>query len=1033
MIIFHRRVLKPFLLLLFSCFLVFGNGFIDESLAQTSINGSFEKVGNQNVLNLWGSYYEMGYAHGYLMADKIRDLIDTWLIGVIANGNVSDYNNRLTLIPTVHTFFPQYLDEISGMVDGMNASGKNLYVTSLGRNIGALDIECLNLFVEYWFSCSSFGVWGNSTGNGDTIVARDYDFPYDSQGNLLKDQMLITYEPTGMPKLVSFGWPGWFGVTSGMNEDGIVVMVNSGNGNNATSNGPFHPITETLRYILENTTYDSYLTQPLSIVNSVYSYTPTIILIGSPYQGSSDPVYYIENSPILGALIRWAAYTNPNYDQIIATNHFIEISPPPSSGDTITRYNTLNNGLISLYSAGDKVVDSLESWYLLEEVADIVAPTIMTTVVRPNTMDFDVSFATIVNGSVQTAANVQPQTYTFTSLFPDHGSIIITATAGSGGSISPMGSVSVSGGSNQTFTITSNSGYAISSVLVDGTSVGAVSSYTFTNVTSNHSIAANFVATTTYTITATAGTGGSISPSGSVSVNSGSNQTFTITPNSGYAISSVTVDGKSVGKVGSYTFSNVTAKHTIKASFAVQTYTITATAGTGGTISPSGSVSVSGGSSKTFTITAKSGYTISSVTVDGTSVGAVSTYTFSSVRSNHTIAASFVAAQTYTITATAGTGGSISPSGSVSVSSGSSKTFTITASSGYAISAVTVDGASVGAVGTYTFSSVRSNHTIAASFVAAQTYTITATAGTGGSISPSGSVSVSSGSSKTFTITASSGYAISAVTVDGASVGAVGTYTFSSVSSNHTIAASFAGTGSILTSISVTPSSASVAVNGTQQFTATANDQSGNAMVPQPSFSWTVSGGGTITSSGLFTAGSTAGGPYTVTAASGGVSGTASVTVTAASSFTIGETSILSTNDNGNGNGLIAQQASLGQTGTVVSMSFYVTTAAGSLELGIYDATGPNGGPGTLKARTASFTPVSGWNTANVISQVSLPAGTYWLAYLPSSNSLGFRDALTGSARFYSYTYADMPGTFSTSPTSATVHWSLYATLQPAQ
>ena len=57
-------------------------------------------------------------------------------------------------------------------------------------------------------------------------------------------------------------------------------------------------------------------------------------------------------------------------------------------------------------------------------------------------------------------------------------------------------------------------------------------------------------------------------------------------------------------------------------------------------------------------------------------------------------------------------------------------------------------------------------------------------------------------------------------------------------------------------------------------------DQYGQALSPQPSFAWSVSGGGTINSSGLFSAGSTAGGPFTVTAASGGLTGTASVSVT---------------------------------------------------------------------------------------------------------------------------------------------------------
>jgi hypothetical protein len=82
-----------------------------------------------------------------------------------------------------------------------------------------------------------------------------------------------------------------------------------------------------------------------------------------------------------------------------------------------------------------------------------------------------------------------------------------------------------------------------------------------------------------------------------------------------------------------------------------------------------------------------------------------------------------------------------------------------------------------------------------------------------------------------------------------------------------------------LTSIVVSPSSATVSTSATQQFTATARDQFTTNLASQPIFTWSVSGGGTISSSGLFTAGTTAGGPYTVTAQSGGVSGTASVTV----------------------------------------------------------------------------------------------------------------------------------------------------------
>ena len=74
----------------------------------------------------------------------------------------------------------------------------------------------------------------------------------------------------------------------------------------------------------------------------------------------------------------------------------------------------------------------------------------------------------------------------------------------------------------------------------------------------------------------------------------------------------------------------------------VSSYTIKASAGNGGIISPSGNVSVKRGDDHTFSINPINGYRISDVIVDGKSVGAVSTYTFDSVKANHTIQVKFV-------------------------------------------------------------------------------------------------------------------------------------------------------------------------------------------------------------------------------------------------------------------------------------------------------------------------------------------------------------------------------------------------------
>ena len=72
---------------------------------------------------------------------------------------------------------------------------------------------------------------------------------------------------------------------------------------------------------------------------------------------------------------------------------------------------------------------------------------------------------------------------------------------------------------------------------------------------------------TQYTITAQASEGGTITPNGEVSVREGASQTFEIKAASGYEIADVLVDGQSVGVVETYTFENVTAAHTISASF----------------------------------------------------------------------------------------------------------------------------------------------------------------------------------------------------------------------------------------------------------------------------------------------------------------------------------------------------------------------------------------------------------------------------------------------------------------------------------
>jgi hypothetical protein len=147
----------------------------------------------------------------------------------------------------------------------------------------------------------------------------------------------------------------------------------------------------------------------------------------------------------------------------------------------------------------------------------------------------------------------------------------------------------------------------------------------------------------THDITVTQATGGTIAP-GTTTVIEGDDQAFTATADACYTFTNWVVDGSGVGSTNPYTFTNVTATHTITAAYAavVTTNNIVASAGANGSISPSGTTTLGCGGSQSYTITADAGYVVEDVLVDGSSVGAVTSYDFTDVDAAHTISVTFV-------------------------------------------------------------------------------------------------------------------------------------------------------------------------------------------------------------------------------------------------------------------------------------------------------------------------------------------------------------------------------------------------------
>jgi uncharacterized repeat protein (TIGR02543 family) len=140
-----------------------------------------------------------------------------------------------------------------------------------------------------------------------------------------------------------------------------------------------------------------------------------------------------------------------------------------------------------------------------------------------------------------------------------------TASPPTGGSIgwSPV-AASYTPGTVLTLTATPAAGYTFAGW--SGGVTGTANPETIT-MDGNKAVTATFAAVPTYTLTPTAGTGGTMTPNTVQAVLQGGSATFSIAANTGYRIADVAVDGASQGNISSYTFTNVTSNHTIKAAF----------------------------------------------------------------------------------------------------------------------------------------------------------------------------------------------------------------------------------------------------------------------------------------------------------------------------------------------------------------------------------------------------------------------------------------------------------------------------------
>ena len=172
------------------------------------------------VMKVWGTYYEMGYSHGYLLADDI----DATIISLRNAVGPSTFNSlkpqmQNTVIPS------DVIDEVNGIVAGVKAAKPS-------SSIDFGDLIMLNTYSDWGYSpsCRSHSAWGSYvTPPVKTLSTRRTDFSSSEVGSLFDSMniLFLAYEPSesGKIKWASLGMPGLVIAGTSVNEYGTIVSL----------------------------------------------------------------------------------------------------------------------------------------------------------------------------------------------------------------------------------------------------------------------------------------------------------------------------------------------------------------------------------------------------------------------------------------------------------------------------------------------------------------------------------------------------------------------------------------------------------------------------------------------------------------------------------------------------------------------------------------------------------------------------------------------------------------------------------------
>ena len=190
--------------------------FIEKSNDSSLLRGGrLEFCDEVKILFINGTYYEMGYQHGYLLKNEIHENIRAFIQRVEKE---SSYNTLLNIWNTTKLFVPScYIDEMQGITDGADISFEELAVSYM-------------YVVEKDLNCFTYAAWSDATKDGKLYHIRSLDFPLNIKDSntskyIQENSILIVHEPSGGLKSLIPSIAGWINFYQGINEKQVSIGV----------------------------------------------------------------------------------------------------------------------------------------------------------------------------------------------------------------------------------------------------------------------------------------------------------------------------------------------------------------------------------------------------------------------------------------------------------------------------------------------------------------------------------------------------------------------------------------------------------------------------------------------------------------------------------------------------------------------------------------------------------------------------------------------------------------------------------------